>query len=78
MIGRHLAVPLLGGTAEMDSAAMLARMFMNPGPAANLLGLPMGVVVLGIGVIGLVVGLAWMWRITRGPDDGDDSWRFRR
>jgi Flp pilus assembly protein TadB len=57
---------------------MLARMFGNPGAAADVLGLPIGAVVLGIAIIGFVVGTAWLWRITREREDGDDSWRFRR
>jgi Flp pilus assembly protein TadB len=57
---------------------MLARMFGNPGASADVLGLPLGVVVLGIAIIGFVVGTVWLWRITCQHEDGDDSWRFRR
>jgi len=57
---------------------MLARMFGNPGASADVLGLPLGVVVLGIAIIGFVVGTVWLWRVTRQHEDGDDSWRFRR
>jgi hypothetical protein len=53
-------------------------MFRNPGPGFDVLGVPIGVVVLGIAIVGFVVGIAWLWRITRVPEDGDDSWRFRR
>jgi hypothetical protein len=57
---------------------MLARMFGNPGASADVLGLPIGVVVLGIAIIGFVVGTVWLWRITRQHESGDDSWRFLR
>jgi hypothetical protein len=35
-------------------------------------------VVLGIAMIGLVVGIAWLWGTTLGPEDDDNSWRFRQ
>jgi hypothetical protein len=52
-------------------------MLGNPGAATNLLSLPIGIVLLGIAILGFVVGIAWVSRITPGPEDGDDWWRFR-
>lgn len=38
-----------------------------------------GMIVLGAGVLGLVIGLAWMWRILRAdPEPDSRSWRYRR
>ena len=35
-------------------------------------------VLIGIGVLGIVIGLAWIRRITRGEGDGPSSWRSHR
>ena len=54
---------------------MLRGMFLNPGPhPLDLLNL----IVVGLGIVGLVVGLALIWRITHVEEDGDDHWRFGR
>jgi hypothetical protein len=38
-----------------------------------------GMIVPGAGVLGLVIGLAWMWRILRAnPEPDTRSWRYRR
>lgn len=38
-----------------------------------------GIIVYGVGVLGPVIGLAWMWRILRAdPEPDDRSWRYRR
>jgi hypothetical protein len=48
-------------------------MFDNPG------GPPIGSILLGIGIVGLVVGYAWIFRIMRRNDDRDrSSFRYRR
>ncbi len=59
---------------------MLRAMFFGnpPGPWANILGIPITAVVLGIAIVGFIIGTAWLWRITREVRDGDDPWRFRR
>jgi hypothetical protein len=57
---------------------MLRPMFWNPPGPPYVLGVPLGVVILGIAIAGFVVGMAWFWRIMRGPEDGDGWWRFRR
>jgi hypothetical protein len=47
-------------------------MFGNPpGQWADILGVPIAVVVLGIAIVGFVVGTAWLWRITHGREDPD-------
>jgi hypothetical protein len=52
-------------------------MFGNPGAPTEILGLPPGLVVRSIAIVGFVIGIAWLWRITRVDDDGD-HWRYRR
>jgi hypothetical protein len=49
-------------------------MYGNP----EILGFPIPVVVLGLAIVGSAVGIAWLRRITRGPDDSSDHWRYRR
>ena len=52
-------------------------MFLNP--SNGLLSLQAAMpIVLGIGIVLFIVGVAWLRRITRDPEDGDDHWRFRR
>jgi len=55
--------------------------FGNP-PARpfDLFGLPLIVVVLGLAIVGSIVGIVWIRRITSNPesDDSGDWWRFRR
>ncbi|HET7473298.1 MAG TPA: hypothetical protein VFJ71_09255 [Candidatus Limnocylindrales bacterium] len=48
-------------------------------PVPNVVGIPLGVLIEGLGFAGTAVGLIWMWRIVRA--DGDPhapSWRHRR
>jgi hypothetical protein len=54
-------------------------MLMNP-VGFDILGIeiPTPVAVFGFGIVLAVVGIAWFHRITRGPEDGDDHWRFQR
>ena len=48
--------------------------FMYENPEPN----PMLVIMLGLAVLGLVVGLAWMWRILRADHEPDaKAWRYR-
>jgi hypothetical protein len=56
---------------------MLDPMFMNS-PGMDVLGVPIGVVVLGLAILGFVTGIVWLRRITGGEDDSGDWWRFRR
>ena len=53
-------------------------MFMNLGPGMDLLGIPWPVVFIGGAIVGFVIGIAWLRRITGGEDDSGDWWRFRR
>jgi hypothetical protein len=51
---------------------MLRGMFGNPpGPWANILGVPIAVVVLGIAIVGFIAGAVWLWRIAQGLEDPD-------
>jgi hypothetical protein len=53
-------------------------MFLNP-PGPGDLELPTAtVLVLGLAIVGFALGIAWLRRITRGPEDRDDHWRYRR
>jgi hypothetical protein len=48
-------------------------MFDGPG----VLGIPFSTITLAVGVFGVLVGLAWMWRIYRAPTKVDGAqWRF--
>jgi hypothetical protein len=49
-------------------------MFGNP----EILGFSIQAVVLGLAIVGSAVGIAWLRRITHGPDDSNDHWRYRR
>jgi len=42
------------------------------------LGIPFPVVFLAIAIVGFVVGISWLRRITSVDDDSGDWWRFRR
>ncbi len=57
---------------------MLRAMFWNPPGPPYLLGVPISVVVLGIAIVGFVVGIAWFWRVTRGPEVDDPDARAER
>ena len=52
---------------------------MNP-DSYDILGIqvPIPVAAFGIGIVLAVVGIAWFRWITRGHEDGDDHWRYRR
>ena len=56
---------------------MFDPMFTN-GAGMNVLGMPIGVVVLGVAILGFVIGIVWIRRITSGDGDGEEHWRFRR
>ena len=50
-------------------------MFDRQGP--GVLGIPFSTLTLAVGVFGVLVGLAWMWRIYRAPTKVDGAhWRF--
>ena len=51
---------------------MLEPMFANVGDRG------LGAVLIAVGVVGLVIGLAWIRRMTRVDDEGPSSWRSRR
>lgn len=38
----------------------------------------LSVALIGVAVVGVVLGFAWIRRITRGPDDDPSNWRSRR
>ena len=41
-------------------------------------GIPIGMIPQAVGVLGLLIGLAWMWRIYRAPTKSDGAlWRYR-
>ena len=55
---------------------MFDPMFGNP--PTHPLPVPPVVIVLGIAIVGFIVGIVWLRRITSGDDDSGDWWRFRR
>jgi hypothetical protein len=50
---------------------------LEPIYSAGSAGL-LGTALIGIGAVGIVIGFAWIRRITSGPDDGPSNWRSRR
>ena len=78
--GRHLARQIFGATLLLLLLAGFVFVaapnfstvrFYDPGPIA--------VVVPATGILGLIVGLAWMIRILRSdPDPDAKAWRYRR
>jgi len=63
-----------------QSVVMLGGMVFGnpPGVLSNILGVPLVVVVLGLAIVGFIVGIVWIRRITSADDDSGDWWRFRR
>ena len=64
-------------------AAIAIVVFAAPGPSSTfgfspgVLGMPIDFLTLAIGGFGLLVGLAWMWRIYRAPTRSEGAhWRF--
>jgi hypothetical protein len=52
---------------------------LAPGMFVNPDGLPFGSILFGIGVLGVIVGFAWLGRIAKFRDDSDRSFfRYRR
>jgi hypothetical protein len=52
-------------------------MFLNP--SSDPLILPaLFLIALGFAIVLFVVGFVWLRRITRGLEDGDEHWRFRK
>jgi len=51
---------------------------MFGGSEPTVLEIPISLLTTAVGVAGLLVGLAWMWRIYRGPTKSDTArWRYR-
>ena len=47
----------------------------QPGP--GVMGIPFTTLTLAVGVLGVLVGLTWMWRIYRAPTKVEGAhWRF--
>ena len=41
-------------------------------------GIPIDMIPQAVGVLGVLIGLAWMWRIYRAPTRNDEAvWRYR-
>ena len=64
-------------------AAVAFRLVAQPasiGPMFELevAGFPLSSLLTAIGLVGMLIGLAWMWRIHRAPTrDKGAHWRFR-
>jgi hypothetical protein len=71
MFGATVFVVLLAGFLFVAAPNGPTAMFRGPGPIAA--------VVPAVGILGLIVGLAWMIRILRSnPDPDAKAWRYRR
>ena len=71
MFGGTLIVLLLAGFLFVAAPNFSNVRFYDPGPIA--------VVVPAAGILGLIIGLAWMVRILRSdPDPDAKAWRYRR
>jgi hypothetical protein len=80
--GRELAEVMLVVTAAL--AGFVTYVFAVRDPCAGMMCPPfdyppspnIGDVTMGVGLVGLAVGLLWMWRIVRADRDPDArSWR---
>jgi hypothetical protein len=60
--------------AEASPPVSTGPVFDN---TAGVLGIPFSSLTLAVGVFGVLVGLAWMWRIYRAPTKVEGAhWRF--
>jgi hypothetical protein len=63
------------------SAALVGALFITaPTPMGGGMvdPAPLWQIVIGVGILGYVVGLATMIRIYRDPEDHPSAWRYRR
>ena len=68
--GVILAVPALLWLAQPE--------FAGGPPEGAATFPPVALAVLGIGLAGILIGAAWMWRIYRAPTRDDEArWRYR-
>ena len=44
-------------------------------PEVDVLGFPIAFL---LSIVASIIGILWLRRITRGAEDGDDHWRYRR
>src|SRR6185295_10630576 len=76
--GRRIARVMFGLAA---SVAVVVALLIVSAPSTMGMRMPdllWDLVIPGIGGLGLVVGLAWMWRILRAdPEPGTDGWLYR-
>ncbi len=70
-----LAIAPVAFAASAPSSQGPNPMFDRQGPV--VLGIPFTTLTLAVGVFGVLVGLAWMWRIYRAPTKVEGAhWRF--
>ena len=60
----------LFGTLQLAAPNMIGQPFVHPGSPQQI--------VIGVGILAYVVGLATMIRIYRDPEDHPSDWRYRR
>ena len=75
LIRLEFAIALAGLLLLWPAVNSLSHPFGNE--RIEWFGLPSGLVLAILGVIGLVVGFVWMTRIARGPRDEPPAWRYR-
>jgi hypothetical protein len=72
-----LAIPIFLIAYVLIDWAVPVSWTSNPSEP-RLAGLPISDVPSVVGVVGFVIGLAWMWRIYRAPTKvGQADWRYR-
>jgi len=70
-----VAIALVVFAASTPGSHPPSPMFGRTGP--GVLGIPFSFLTLAVGVFGVLVGLAWMWRIYRAPTKVEGAhWRF--
>ncbi len=78
---RNLAKSLLivGGLLTVFGTALVLTTPWYPvHGTGSIIGIPLGPIVHGLAIAGLLTGLAWMWRIYRAPTElGKAPWRYR-
>ena len=70
-----LAIALVAFAASAPDSQGPSPMFDQQGP--GVLGIPIDNLPVAVGAFGVLVGLAWMWRIYRAPTKVEGAhWRF--
>ena len=78
LLARSLLVLGVALIALAVLLAVSAPSFMGGGREETIAGIPISALVVAKGFVGMLIGLAWMWRIYRAPTKSDGAtWRYR-